>query len=408
MQKANSLSKTIKLSTLSVIILSILVLISSLNTSPITEIKTLGFLALALLLTISWFVWIFFMIKTHTIPKIIANFLVLFIMLLLVYSLALIIDDFSLRGIIVFIELLLVLSFFIFMSFVMWNKRKIGIIANIIAVFLLLNFIFFAVKGFSLPFKSFAGNINVFSALMFFLAFFPLLYYRLINSKLNKMFWSMIIGINLILIIVGQARSIWLALLVCSFVFLFWNRISSHKFVFYSFFWLVTIILITIPIIYPLLSTHPDAWLWNQYVRQYTGANFFSGRERFWLLLIELIKQKPFLGYGASAVPGNFMPITLSSHNYYLQIALQTGLTGLCLILMLFFNIWKVFYYGKNNIYVRLTGSFFIASLIYQSFEVSLTQNNVAVGMLMWLIMAIGVSKSKEEKNKTFFEEEKL
>lgn len=398
MRYSKASPKYIKTSILSIIVISLLIVMASFNTSSSESLKSFGFLSLVLLLTLSCFVLFYFLAKTYKIPKDIIKILVLAIILLSIYLIALLIDAFSTRGIIVFIQLILVLGFFTCMCLVKWNERKIGIIAGIAALFIIFNFMIFVAAGFPFPFKSFTGNNNVFSALMFFFAFFPLLYLLLIKNKASKLFLFVIICINLILMIIGQARSIWLALFISIFIFLFWNRISQTKVKFYSLFWVVIIIIITSTFLYPLAANHPDALLWNQYVRQYTGANLFSGREDFWLLLIEAIMQKPLLGHGAGANPGNFLPIRLSSHNLYIQIALQAGLIGLGLIWLLLFNIWKLFYYGKNNLYVRLAGSFFISMLIYQVFEVSLTQNNLGVGLIIWFIMGIGVSKSLEEK----------
>ena len=125
------------------------------------------------------------------------------------------------------------------------------------------------------------------------------------------------------------------------------------------------------------------------------GKIFFRKKD-IWLALIELIKQRLLIGYGASASPQQFLPIGLSSHNLYLQIALQSGLTGLALLILLFWNIWKLFYRKVDSIYVKLAASFFVAAMVYQLFEVSLTQNNLAIGILIWLITSIGVSKSIE------------
>lgn len=382
------------------IVLGLLLVLSAFNTSSIANLKSFGFLTLASLLTLSFLLLMFILVKKLTIPKITINILNLSIVMLFLYSLAIIIDGFSLRGVTNFVQLFSVFGFFVCMSFVNWDNVKIYVIGNIVALFIALNYIVFTANKFSFPFKSFAGNENVFSALMFYLAFFPILNLMLVKRRFNKMIWFMILAINIVLVIAGHARSIWLALLICAFVFMLWNRITSCKVTFYSFFLLVILALFVVTILYPSLSTHPNASLWNQYVRQYTGANLFSGRERLWQPLIELIKQKPLLGYGASAVPGQFLQTGLSSHNYYIQMALQTGLIGLGVIWLLLFNVWKIFYYGKNSVYVRLAGSYFISALVYQLFEVSLTQNNLSIGILIWLIISIGVNKSIEEKSK--------
>lgn len=401
MRYPKPLPKYIRLSYLGIIIIGILIVLASFNTSTNQSLKQFGLLSLTLLLVFSLYVLIYYLLKTYKIPRSMGNLIIIAFLLLLTYSIALIIDGFSARGLTVFIQLILILAFFICMCFIKWNDIKISVLANIIALFIMLNFLIFVTSGFPFPFKSFTGNVNVFAALMFFTAFFPLLNFLLTKRKLKRFFWFFIILINLILIIVGQARAIWLALLIGFLVFVLWERIlTKNKLIFYSLFWVVIFVIITVTILYPLASTHPDAAIWNQFIKEYTGANLFSGRDRFWLLLIEVILQKPIIGYGASAVPSHFIPIGLSSHNLYIQIALQVGLLGLGLVWLLLLNIWKIFYFGKKSIYVRLAGSFFIAMLIYQIFEVSLTQNNLAVGLVIWLVMAIGVNKSLEERRR--------
>ena len=89
-----------------------------------------------------------------------------------------------------------------------------------------------------------------------------------------------------------------------------------------------------------MIGNHSDAVIWNESYAIIREKSF-SGREDIWLALIELIKQRLLFGYGASASPQQFLPIGLSSHNLYLQIALQSGLTGLALLILLFWNIWK-------------------------------------------------------------------
>ena len=78
------------------------------------------------------------------------------------------------------------------MSLIKWDKRKTRIIANIIAIFALINLSLFAISGFITPFKSFTGNSNAFSALFLFLGFFHYYIALLIKQPINKIIWLVI------------------------------------------------------------------------------------------------------------------------------------------------------------------------------------------------------------------------
>ncbi len=387
---------SVKLPGIAVIALGFLLVASSFNTSLLSSIKLVGLSSIVILLSVSSLILLVNLARNHRLPRKLLGILICSAILITVYLIALLIEGITTRGVIVFGQLVLVIIFFICMSFIKWDKRKIRIIANIIAIFALINLSLFAISGFITPFKSFTGNSNAFSALFLFLGFFPLLYALLIKQPINKIIWLVIFSINILLAFSGQARSIWIAFFIFVMVFICWRFITVNRIMFYGTFAVIIVFLISVTVFYPMIGNHSDAVIWNEIIRNYTGKNLFSGREDIWLALIELIKQRLLIGYGASASPQQFLPIGLSSHNLYLQIALQSGLTGLALLILLFWNIWKLFYRKVDSIYVKLAASFFVAAMVYQLFEVSLTQNNLAIGILIWLITSIGVSKSIE------------
>ncbi|GKV64674.1 hypothetical protein NCCP2331_08270 [Sporosarcina sp. NCCP-2331] len=117
-----------------------------------------------------------------------------------------------------------------------------------------------------------------------------------------------------------------------------------------------------------------------------------SGREAIWVPLIEIINNHPFIGHGPGVTTEHVMSLDFSSHNLYLQVALQNGYIGLALLLLLFFIIWISFWKVRKDNTIKLVSSFFIAILIHQLFEVSFTQNQLTVGMLQWLIISVGFS----------------
>src|SRR5690606_34902915 len=119
-----------------------------------------------------------------------------------------------------------------------------------------------------------------------------------------------------------------------------------------------------------------------------------SGRDILWKEITEAIKQKPLLGYGTGIQPSQVVGIDISSHNLYLQTALQNGFIGLFLLLLIFFVIWMAYFKSKKEYMTRLSASFFIGILIDQSFEVALTQNKMDNALMFWLIISVGISVS--------------
>ena len=167
---------------------------------------------------------------------------------------------------------------------------------------------------------------------------------------------------NLLLIIMGQSRAIWGAALLSFIVFWSWRYITKSKIRHYLFFVCVIVVNVGIVILLPLLRQNPNALAWNRFVFEKTGGNLFSGREIIWKYLLSAIKEKPIIGYGASVTPSDLFSISLSSHNLYIQTAIQVGLVGTFILFLLLLSIWALMYKGKNNIYTRLSEAYFIES----------------------------------------------
>jgi len=146
--------------------------------------------------------------------------------------------------------------------------------------------------------------------------------------------------------------------------------------------------------VYPKLIYWSKFPVVSEFVYTYTGKRLLSGRDRIWEQLTELINKKPILGHGTGTIPEDVIGISLSSHNLYLQTALQNGYLGLSLLFILFFIVWKSFWHSRKEYSTRLSASFFIGILVYQSFEVVLTQNKMDTALMFWFIISIGVSNS--------------
>lgn len=148
------------------------------------------------------------------------------------------------------------------------------------------------------------------------------------------------------------------------------------------------------PILYVWLYNSNYRIVINDFSRRYFRKNFFSGRQNIWDGLFELIKQNILIGYGFDGNPEKLLGVSLSSHNWYVQILLQMGIIGYIFMINILRAIWKTLNSLKDSFISLSTCAFFIGVLFWQCFEVAITQNNIPVGILIWFILGMGINNN--------------
>jgi len=144
-------------------------------------------------------------------------------------------------------------------------------------------------------------------------------------------------------------------------------------------------------IIYPQLLNTSLGMSLEMLSRTVFNKNFFSGRQVIWLNIEELIIQSPYIGYGLDARPEHFFSTSLSSHNLWLQTALQSGLIGV--VFLLIFYLTAIFSsYHRLNKEWYVSAAFGAAYIIHECFEISLTQNNFCLGIIVWFLLGLMVA----------------
>ena len=132
----------------------------------------------------------------------------------------------------------------------------------------------------------------------------------------------------------------------------------------------------------------------DDFVVEYSGRTAKSGRQVIWPLLVYLIEQKPFFGWGAGTLPRDLIDTSLSAHSYYLQILLQTGFVGLmaliCLMLALVSR-FRVVQSRKDKYLRAYMWSCVFLIVFHASSEVFLMQNNMVVAVPLWMLLGAGV-----------------
>ena len=153
---------------------------------------------------------------------------------------------------------------------------------------------------------------------------------------------------------------------------------------------------VAITIIYPLLLNTALGLKLELLSRAIFNKNFFSGRQTIWRKLEEHIVRSPYIGFGLGAIPNMFYNTDYSSHNFWLQTALQSGLIGIGTVGAFYLNaVYRSYYQGSKEWYLAV--SFGAAYIIHECFEVSLTQNNFCLGLLVWFFFGLMIALKKNK-----------
>lgn len=242
-------------------------------------------------------------------------------------------------------------------------------------------------------------NMNVVGSYAYYLSFFPLLYLIGYTKKLKRSRIILVFSLLTLVILGTDSRSILLSTTFGLMTFFLWKFITKRKLLFDLYFFFVLAFNYFVVIVYPNMHKWDNFYQLNELSMNLTGKPLLTGRNTIWAQLVDIISLQPWLGYGSSVVPEDFLTTSLSAHNLYLQIGLQTGIIGIGLFLLFFYFIWRTIWNGRQSSKVSLVASFVIGILIHQSFEVTLTQNQFGIGLLQWIIIAFGLNFTLNKTN---------
>lgn len=241
------------------------------------------------------------------------------------------------------------------------------------------------------------NKIAIFAYVLWFFPYLNLVGYKTKRAKI-KIFLLALFALSIIYL--TDARSVMLAIFFMILTYVLWNIIAKNKYLFNFYFISVIALIISCTIIYPHLDTiFYNFSYYQDMVHLYTGKNLYSGRQELWGILLYYLKQRPFLGYGSGALTSQFTSTNLSAHNLYLEISFQVGIVGLFFFLAFLFQVWKMFWINRHNKKVIVCACFFIGILVHQMFEVLLIKSGVAIDILMWFLIGLGLSNCINNKS---------
>lgn len=383
---------------------SITILLITFNNVSHISMKYLGLASITIFLLFNSLILMYSFTKTLNIIKYKKGLVFFYITFIVLMTIGVLINI-SQRAIITQMQFILLINYFLVFSMIKYEEKLINtkIIFLVLSIFLSIFYIgLITINPFETNYKSIYSNPNVLGLFAIMLFGISKIIYMITNKKIYKIYSFVYVPI---IILTGARTSILSFILIVSFNLLFdlftKNRIKWNLVL------LIFIVAMTI-IIYVYLNIESYFFFEqvNSLVFSITGKRILSGRNIIWKQAFELIKQKPWMGYGTGTTLSSLNGITLSAHNLYIQIMIQNGLIGIFLFLSIIIAIWNILYYGKEDRIVKLCSSFLLGTLAINMFEVTFLQNNLSVAIMQWFFISVGVSRALN-KSKTILTDTK-
>lgn len=240
------------------------------------------------------------------------------------------------------------------------------------------------------------GNPNQTAIILWTSFVFCYLYWakKLVTKKIT--FALTLLMISLVaMIVLTQARSIFLAFVICLVWHLWGRRKSGYK----NYPVIVQNFLFLAPIYIPVLIL----FLMNILPSEITifGKLLFSGRERIWQNIVDAFMRNPFSHHlDISPYYSNIMMNNAETlkgwgaHNGFLSIQWNYGvLVVIPIVFILFINVKELRKYADNNINSCIVYIAVLATIFSLSFEESLLIGNICTTTLLPLLFIIGRSE---------------
>lgn len=283
------------------------------------------------------------------------------------------------------------------------------VFAGLLAFAVTLHLLVYFGQGMPDFFQSFFPQKNSFALNMLSIFLSSMFILSISNDRSVRMTSFFTMGVCVVLIFLSRSRGTLLDLALFVAFRWSWSLIAGSRFRYWFVF--IAILgsgLILVPA-YVLLSFTAFGQNLNNLALQYTGIGLFSGRNLIWPAYIFLVIQRPFLGYGFGDALGSFLGglglppnlLGLSAHNLYLMVATQTGVMGVISLLLFLGAIWWCIYRNRYTPIGAVVGSAYLTILFNEMFEVSLTQNNLYVILLVWFLIGLGMQTIEAASTKS-------
>jgi O-antigen ligase len=244
--------------------------------------------------------------------------------------------------------------------------------------------------------NEFAANVLT---SLFLLSYFLHMEYHA-TGKLNGLA-AISIGLCVLLLYISSSRGSLLTAVVFAVLYFGWGYIGKSRWRCWALFGAIILSCAMAIPVYLYLSTLSIAPELNSFSVKWTGQLFFSGRNNQWPVFLYLVYLNPWWGYGfnndftqwlasVGGLPKQYA--IYSADNFFITIALQTGLIGLLCVLFFLTMVWQYIMSFRERIDFRIVAPMFLAYFIHEIFETSFIQGNLQVCVFIWLLVGVATS----------------
>lgn len=233
------------------------------------------------------------------------------------------------------------------------------------------------------------GNRNTYSFLMglgFILSFVCLI--KKSNTILINSYLSILLLTFSFLVLFTYSRSVWIALFVGILIYI----VSQSKYLKVKHFIYLLVFLFILSLIFLNIDS-----LSNRIDQLFTLNT--SGRDRIWLKAIELIKEKPFFGWGIDTWKINGAINFNGIHNSFLEILVFTGVFGFISFLGFFYITIKHIFKNKQwELLFIITFLFITSQFGHSIFKTKIFLSVTTIMMFFIYSTKLKKKNSKEKK----------
>ena len=368
-------------------IISLFLLLGIFNSS---NIPIIGNTSIIVIFFLSNLIFMFYLVKLHVINIKYKNFIFFYCIFIFIYAMGIFTYP-KMNSLKILTMGISLINLYFYSSNLYFDDLKFRIFHIGIPIYIA---IFCIMKIGIIPYGDFWRCFLVYPFLMIY---FLLIFYK----RERKKFYIIEIFFLIYITLEVESRSVLIMIFVSLFIYYIWRFITKNKSIYRMTFFAIVIVLVLFTFFYLYLSTNTNELVFkvNEISQKLFNKNIFSGRQVLWIDAINLIKEKWMFGYGTGVLGGQLIGVDISLHNLYIQLLIQNGVFGLISFIFLLYSIWMLFYHNKNSFIVRLTASFFVASIVHNNFEIILLQNQVAMALFQWFIFSIGTSYAINKNN---------
>ncbi|MBY7144657.1 O-antigen ligase family protein [Virgibacillus sp. NKC19-3] len=370
-----------------ILTLFVLLIVNTMVRSQFDILSTIGNLSINLTLILMFIYLIKGVINKNTFNVRLTNIYISIFLFVVIFSISFFVYDRV--DIIYFLKLILFLMFILGTVRIRWSPKYIKIAAHLFGITLFFVFLHWVHLDFTdHRFKSIFHNPNYLGVFLFVMLYFKILAVKY-GSKLERLYFLILIALNFILIYCTNSRAVMVAVAVVLLAWIFLKEF--RKFFPYLFFVVVTLNIVFLITYVKLHNTSLGMFL-NEISLKIIGKSFYSGRSVLWEEILQKVEEKPLFGYGLGVKASDITSFSLTAHNQYLQFMIEEGILGLVIFLLLLYSIWKLLIKRLDHYPSKLSACFFLGILIYVNFELTLFQNNYPIAFIQWLIIVIGIN----------------